>query len=113
MNKANPRIQFDARVATTGDALVQKYADPADGHTMTLQATADDITSIGNALAVDASNGADPDQVQFAANNADMADFTLQGWFEKGFGRGTADDGGNNWERVLMFDAVCCASKIS
>jgi hypothetical protein len=106
VNRAAPRMAFDARVALTGDMLAQ--TDNQEN----LQATADDITTVGRALAVDASDGADPVQVQIAANNADMADFTVLGWFEKGFGKTTAKDDGCDWEIVILHEAVCCGSNV-
>jgi hypothetical protein len=107
VNPAAPRMAFDARVALTGDMLAQ--TDNQED----LKATAVDITTIGRALAVDASNGADPVQVQIAANNADMADFTIHAWFERGFGKTTAKDDGCAWEIVILHEAVCCASAIN
>lgn len=102
-----PRIQFDGRVMQTMDALMQT----ADNQT--LLATAALITAAGRAMAIDASNGANAAQAQFAADNADMADFTCINWFEAGEGEGEADGDGCSWEEVLMFEAIACSSALS
>lgn len=98
---------FDTRVANTYDALLQTDDE------QTLKFTAAEITTAGRALAVDASNGADPVQVAFAAANADMADFTCLDWYEAGEGDGPADAPGCSWENILLFDAVACPSAIN
>ena len=102
-----PRVQFDARVALTMDALLQTDDN------QTLRFTAAAITAAGQALAVDKSNGVDPAQAQFAQDNADMADFTCLSWFENGEGDGEADAEACSWEEILMFDAIACASAIT
>jgi len=89
------RQAFDARCAATYDALLV-------GDGQSFQATADAITDAGRALAV-----ADP------TGNADLADFTVQAWYEQGEGEGTAEAEGCDWEEVLMFDAICCGSNVS
>jgi len=101
------RVQFDNRVETTADALMQT----ADNQTFNFTAAA--ITTAGRAMAVDASNGADPVQSQFAADNSDMADFTCSWWNESGEGDGEADAEGCAWEEILIFEAIACSSAIT
>jgi hypothetical protein len=98
-NPAAQRLAFDARVALTGDMLVQT------GNGQNLQATATDINAAGRALAT---TGSAQDQT----NNADMGDFTINGWFEAGFGKGEAKDEGCIWEIVLLFTAVGCGANV-
>jgi hypothetical protein len=101
------RIQFEKRVADTHGALMQ-----TDDYE-TLKFTAAAITTAGRSMAIDASNGAGPDQVQFAADNADMVNFTCQDWFEGVEGDGPdADAEGNAWEEVFMFEAIACPSAL-
>ncbi len=101
-NKDVSRVNFDTRVATTEDALMQTDDD------QTLLATADNITAAGRALAVPA-DGSDAAAL-IAANNADMVDFTCQAWYEAGNGDGEASDPGCSWEEILMFEALCSPS---
>lgn len=105
-NPNQPRVDFDNRVQNTSDNLMQTDDE------MTLNFTAAAITAAGRAMAVDASNGADPVQAQFAADNADMADFTCQNWFESGEGDGQADEEGCSWEEILLFEAIACPSAL-
>jgi len=101
-NEGASRVEFDKRVATTYDALMQTE----DGQT--LRGTAAAITEAGRALAV-AVDGSEEAQ-QLAANNADMVDFTCQGWYDAGEGDGEADAEGCSWEEILMFEALCSPS---
>ena len=98
------RLAFDARCGVTYDALMQTD----DGQT--LNATCALITAAGRAMAtaVDAT----PTAIQFAANNADMADFTLQALYDMGEGDGSADANGCDWEEILLFEAVCSPSAL-
>lgn len=99
------RTQFDNRIATVYDALMQ--SDDGD----TLKATARLITAAGRALAT-VIDPLDPASVRFASNNADMADFTCTDWYDGGFGDGQADAEGCSWEEILLFDAVCCSANV-
>jgi len=101
-NPDQPRLDHDARIAATYDALMQSD----DGHT--LRATADAITAAGRALATP-TDGTDA-AAQLAANNADMADFTCEGWYDVGEGDGEPDESGASWEEILIFEALCNAS---
>lgn len=108
MNQANPaaqRVSNDAVMAAMCDAL----ATSTD--LTTYQATADAITAAGRALV-----GAGSEQEQ--ANNADMADFTLQFWLPTALDGGNpVDESGNantaTWIEHVMFRADCCASNVS
>jgi hypothetical protein len=84
-----------------------------DGHT--LDYTARRLTTLGRALAVDESAGADEAMALRAAQNADMADFTVLWW--EAAGQGAADLAGNNsgtyWQRDLQFNCVACNASIS
>jgi hypothetical protein len=99
------RVNFDARVAQTFDALMQT----SDGQT--LNATAQAITTAGRALAtaVDAS----AEGVQLASNNADMADFTCAAVYDGGFEDTEPDAEGCSWCETLVFEMVCCGSAIN
>ena len=103
-NPEVPRINFDARVGVTYDALMQT----ADGES--LKETARLITVAGRAMATPVDNSAAA--ALFAANNADMVDFTCQEWYDAGEGDGTADEPGCDWEEILMFEAVCSPSNV-
>jgi hypothetical protein len=87
------RILFDNLCAKTYDALMTTTDNG------TLLSTALLITAAGRALAT-----SDP------TNNADMADFTVQNWFDGGFGMGDPDAEGCSWIEVFLFEAICCAS---
>lgn len=104
-NKDVSRLNFDTRVANTDDALMQTD----DGQT--LRATAGLIAAAGRALAVVVDPN-DPKSVLFAANNADMVDFTCQGWYDVGEGDGEANEEGCSWEEILMFEALCSPSNV-
>lgn len=104
-NTELPRTAFDTRVAKTFDALMQ-----TDDET-TLNVMCGLITDTGRALAAVPAN-ATPAQIKFAADNADMADFTVEGWFDSGFGDGEPDEEGADWEEILLFDVVCCSSNV-
>ena len=97
---------FNARVATVQDALMS--GNGCDS----LADTAAAINAAGRALAtvVDPTN---PASVQFSANNADMVDFTLIQWIDRGFGDGQADAKGCTWEEILVFEAYCCSANVS
>lgn len=106
-DETNPlagQVAFIQRVQQTWDALMQTDDE------QTLRYTATAITAAGRALAVavDASDEA----IQFAANNADMADFTVIEWEDAGFGQGKADPQGHDWERVLMFSALAASANV-
>jgi hypothetical protein len=92
------RVNFDNRIAAVYDALMQSD----DGQT--LHATAALITAAGRALAVPVD--ASPEAALFAANNADMAEFTCQAWYDAGEGDGEAEGEGCAWEEVLLFEAL-------
>lgn len=95
-NQNAPRLTFDARVAATSDALMQ-----SDDNSVSLKAMIPLINNAAYALAA-----ADP------ANNADLADFTLLSWYDKGNADGEADAEGCSWEELLVFEAVCCPSAV-
>lgn len=108
----SPRVNFDARCAATNDAL--RMCAPGD---FGLRATAysgtsgnPSITASGRAMAV--AQSADPAAIQFAADNADMADFTCQEWFPKGSADGEPDGQNFAWEEILVFEAICCGKAL-
>ena len=74
--------------------------------------TAGLITQSGRALAVDASNGTDPVQVQDAANNADMADFTCTYVEFIGSQRAEVSDGTIWIKEVRNFEMRACPSNV-
>lgn len=81
----------------------------------TLYYTALELTTKGRALAVDASGGTDADSVQRAADNADMADFTVLWWESVSVGAAakTTATGATFWERTLDFSCVACNNAIN
>jgi hypothetical protein len=98
-------IEFDERVAAVQDALMM--GNGCDS----LADTAAAINAAGRALAV-AQDPSDPASVQQAANNADMVDFTLIQWIDRGFGDGMADAKDCTWEEILIFEAYCCSRNV-
>jgi hypothetical protein len=106
-NPALGAVNFDNRCASLVDAMSQ-----SDNGGQSLDATARGITAAGRALAVDLSNGADPAQALLAANNADMVDFTVLMVVNSGFARGAADMEGCSWERIFIYDILCCPSNV-
>lgn len=99
-----PRIDANLRLTGIYNALNRS------NDTTTLYFTAGELTRLGRLLAVDQSGGTDPVQAQSAADNADMADFTVL-WWEGGLvGTPTRheSDGHFFWERELGFGCVAC-----
>lgn len=103
-NQEAGRVAFDALVKQAQESLM------LSDDQQTLRATYRLINNAAHALAVAVDET--PDAVQFAANNADMVDFTIIEWSDLGFALGTADEEGCSWEQVLIFDCICCASLI-
>lgn len=101
-NEANAeknRVAADLRLAKTYDALMQSDNDED------LRATCGLIEAAGRAL-VNAGSATDK------ANNADMADFSINGWYDKGFERGEPDQEGCAWVEVLNFQCSCVPSNV-
>ena len=103
------RIAANARCTKIVNALMLSE----DGHT--LDYTARRLTELGRALAVDESEGADEAMALRAAQNADMADFTVLWWEAAGQGAATISAGESStyWQRDLQFNCVACNSAIS
>lgn len=78
----------------------------------TLDYTAQSITAAGRAMAVDQSNGADPDEKQSAQNNADLADFTIHWWECKGFGSPKPSEDGSYFVTEALFECVAGAAAV-
>lgn len=97
------RIAFDDRLSKTFDALMV-----ADEYGQSIYATATSITDAGRLIATPADDS--EDAAQFAAANADMADLTIQNWFDAGFGQTDSKPDGCAWEQVLLFEAIACPS---
>ena len=77
------------------------------------QATCDALNYFGRLLAVDASNGTDPVQVQEAANNEDMANFTCLRIFSMGDRRADKSASGAIILReVRTFKVSACSSNV-
>jgi hypothetical protein len=98
------RFQFDQRLGFTQDNLMMTSDQ------QTLLYTAQQITACGRALVnpIDQSAAS----LQFAKNNADMADFTCQNWYDDGMGDGEPDEEGCDWVEIFQFIAVCCGSNV-
>jgi hypothetical protein len=100
------RVLFDAFVGQVGEALM-KSDDQS-----TFQATATLINTAGRALAVAGTPTEEEAKEDWrkAANNADMADFTVTQWVDSTFGGGEAKD--CLWEIVIIFEATACESNV-
>ncbi len=79
----------------------------------TLDYTARQLTAAGNALAM-VPDVTKPVQVQQAADNADMAEFTILQWLEGTYGSPKKFDNESvtYWERVVTFECVACNAMI-
>jgi len=106
-SEAQPRIDANARLTAIKNALMRS----TDGTTYDFIRS--ELCRLGNAMAVDASNGADPVQVQFAVDNADMADFTCLFWMPGLVSAPTKAADGTYWEREMAFEAVACDAMLS
>lgn len=110
--EANPqstRVSANERCTRIVNALTRSE----DTHT--LKYTADRLTTLGRALAVDETSGSNPIAAQRALDNADMADFTVLWWEAVGVGSANkvATDGGTFWQRDLQFNCVACNANLS
>lgn len=99
------RKAFDDRISAVYDAMMQSD----DGETLRFTARA--ITAAGRAMAVSVQPG-NPASDQFAANNADMVDFTCQAVYDMGEGDGEASDEASSWEEILLFDILASPSNV-
>lgn len=99
-----PRVLANQRFAKIYNALCRSD----DQHTMDYMAR--ELTRVGNLLATDQSYGKDPIQTLAAADNADMADFTVLYWWLEDIG-GVAKhvEGETYWEREMVFSCVACS----
>ncbi len=106
-NPGQAWVEFDARIGAAMAQMLQSN----DGNTFDY--TAHLITVAGRALAVAVTDQDDPDgaaqAAQIAANNADMADFTLTHLYYKGYARGVPDDEASAWMDVHNFECHACA----
>lgn len=93
-----PIDEFEDRYEMTRRALMMT----TDVNNQTLKATACDITAAGNAMAVPIDDS--PAAIAYAARMADMANFSLTGWIDGGFGTSDPDDDGCDWKRVIIFN---------
>lgn len=102
------RVILDDLMQNAWDALMIS-ADNA----VSLEATAAAITAAGRALAVDASNGADPAQAAFATANADMVNFTCTLWLNAGCDAEIQQHAkGLAITEILQFEADFCGSNV-
>jgi hypothetical protein len=102
------RVQMDLRVGKQMYQMLQ--AD--DSSPNTLKHTCAAISAAGRALAVDASNGADPDQAQVAEDNADMVDFTCIFLRFLGSERGHPKDHSTAWVEKRIFEITACPANV-
>lgn len=106
VNPDAARLAFDARVAATVDALCISDQGGVD-----LAATARLLNTAGRALATAADGSADA--IAFAANHADMADFTCTMWKgNQGFQKINADPETATWAKVILFTGVFCSANV-
>lgn len=96
------RVEFDLLAQTIWDKLRQT------DNGFNLNATASDIDDAARALAIPLDGT--PAAAIFAANNSDMAAFTINGWFSRGSGDGEPDDESFSWCETFIFEAICCGS---
>ena len=71
-------------------------------------ATAGVINDAGNALAVDASNGVNPEMAAIALQNADMANFTCLDVIHNSLAGGKPPDDGLNFVELVTFQCRVC-----
>ena len=100
------RVEFDAFVGKVYEALMQS------DNNQNLDATMTSINDAGRALAVVESPDVEiaKDDWRKAANNQDMADFTLTQWVDSTFGGGEASDCA--WAIIIKFDGAACESNV-
>lgn len=100
------RVAANERLTNIINALTKSE----DTHT--LYYTAARLTTLGRALAVDETAGADAEVAQRALDNADMAYFTVLWWESMGVGAvgKVATDTGAFWQRDLQFTCVACSA---
>jgi hypothetical protein len=104
-NPNGPLVAANSRFSKIKNALTQTDTGTD------LRLTAIAITDAGNALAV--SDGT-PEGDKRAADNADMADFTVQDWRAISFPVAKlAGDKGTFWEREISFECVACAAAVA
>ncbi len=77
----------------------------------TLDYTRRQLNAFGRALAVDPTNGDDPEASQSAANNQDMTDLTFLYWRITDYGEPKKAEG-LYFEREISFECVACNSNI-
>jgi hypothetical protein len=102
-NSESYRVTFDAAVGAARMPLMQSDDN------QTLKATYKAINAAAAMMPVTPPNPT-ADQIQFAANNADMADFTIMQWLEGYYGPGKAED--CSFEIVQVFQAIACEQTI-
>jgi hypothetical protein len=102
------RVAANERLTNIVNALTKSD----DDHT--LYYTAAMLTTLGRALAVDETSGADADVAQRALDNVDMAAFTVLWWESMGVGAAgkSSGDTGAFWQRELMFSCVACSAAL-
>jgi hypothetical protein len=71
------------------------------------------LTTLGRALAVDESEGEIPESAQFAADNADMEDFTVFWWNTVALSSPRINAEAHCYESELRFDCIACNGNFS
>ena len=104
-NSDAQRLQFDAMVGQIRQLIML-----SDDGGVSLKPARDAINALAWTMPVDASNGTDPEQVLFASNHADMADFTIQKLLPDINGVASAAD--CNMAVVQRFKVTACEMKI-
>jgi len=95
-NPETERVTFDAQVGAITAVLVTDDARNAINAAAALMPTPVDGTD---------------EAIQFAENNADMADFTILEWYDNGDGQFDVEPG--NFGTQLEFIAVACESAVT
>ena len=101
-----PRISANSRMTAVINALT------LSDNISSLYYTAQQITALGRALAVDPTNGSNPIAAQSALDNADMSDFTCLWWDVTSNGQPKKSENGAYWERELGFSCIACNASI-
>ena len=104
-NSDAQRIPFDALVGKIRQLIML-----SDDGGVSLKPARDAINALAWTMPVDASNGADADQVRFSDNHADMADFTIQKLISDVNGVANAAD--CNMAVVQRFKVTACEMRI-
>lgn len=102
-NDETEAVEFDAMVGAVRDALMQSTDD------QTLKETRRLINVAAYTMPVAVNET--PEAIRFAANNADLENFTLTHWSDGVYGQTQVEDA--HWAIVLSFHAAACETQLT